>query len=229
MVEDSPKNALQRHGFVIVGAVVDATTVETLRCEADRMAEQSSTRGGSRNLLQRSELLARTAGTEPLLGLARELLGPRARPTKLTLFDKKPGANWKIRWHQDVTITVRQQREVTGFGAWSVKEGVPHVRPPASVLEGLVALRLHLDDTPKTNGALRVIPGSHLEGRLSRDAIGRLRQANPEVTCAVPAGGVMAMKPLLLHASSAADSPSNRRVLHFEYAAEPLPGGLAWA
>lgn len=36
------------------------------------------------------------------------------------------------------------------------------------------------------------------------------------------------MRPLLLHASSPAASPGHRRVLHVEYAAAGLPGGLQW-
>ena len=36
------------------------------------------------------------------------------------------------------------------------------------------------------------------------------------------------IRPLLLHASSAAESPRRRRVVHLEYAADPLPGGLDW-
>jgi len=34
------------------------------------------------------------------------------------------------------------------------------------------------------------------------------------------------MRPLTLHASSAATSPSHRRVLHIEYITGGLPGGL---
>jgi len=36
------------------------------------------------------------------------------------------------------------------------------------------------------------------------------------------------MRPLLLHASSAAAAPARRRVIHLEYAASALPGGLEW-
>jgi hypothetical protein len=36
------------------------------------------------------------------------------------------------------------------------------------------------------------------------------------------------MRPLLLHASSPAADPRHRRVIHLEFAAEPLPGGLEW-
>lgn len=164
-----------------------------------------------------------------MLRLANALIGPGARATKLTLFNKKPEANWKIRWHQDVTITVKERRPVAGFEAWSEKEGVLHVRPPVAILEGLIALRLHLDPTPQANGALRVIPGSHRRGRLSRADIRHCREESSQVICEVAAGGVMAMRPLLLHASSAARAPSNRRVLHFEYASRALPGELRWA
>ena len=36
------------------------------------------------------------------------------------------------------------------------------------------------------------------------------------------------MRPLLLHASASGTAPGHRRVVHLEYAAEPLPGGLEW-
>jgi len=39
---------------------------------------------------------------------------------------------------------------------------------------------------------------------------------------------VILMRPLLLHASSAATEPRRRRVVHLEYAAGPLPGGVEW-
>jgi ectoine hydroxylase-related dioxygenase (phytanoyl-CoA dioxygenase family) len=96
-------------------------------------------------------------------------------------------------------------------------------------LEQVIALRLHLDDTPAENGALRVLPGTHKLGRLSNRKIALLRRETQEVVCAVPAGGAMLMSPLLLHASSASDAPSRRRVLHVEFSAALLPGGLKWA
>ena len=36
--------------------------------------------------------------------------------------------------------------------------------------------------------------------------------------CTVPAGGVVVMRPLIVHASSKAESDLPRRVLHIEYA-----------
>jgi ectoine hydroxylase-related dioxygenase (phytanoyl-CoA dioxygenase family) len=60
-----------------------------------------------------------------------------------------------------VTIAVQDKVEAEGFGPWSVKADVIHVQPPASILECMLSVRLHLDDCGEENGALRVIPGSH--------------------------------------------------------------------
>jgi ectoine hydroxylase-related dioxygenase (phytanoyl-CoA dioxygenase family) len=144
------------------------------------------------------------------------------------LFDKLPEANWKVPWHQDLSIAVRGRVDVAGFGPWSVKAGVPHVQPPLPLLENMLALRLHLDDCDAANGPLRVIPRSHTGGRLSPTAIRAWRSQQAAVACLVPRGGALLMRPLLLHASSPALRPGHRRVIHLEFAAEGLPGGLQW-
>jgi ectoine hydroxylase-related dioxygenase (phytanoyl-CoA dioxygenase family) len=156
-------------------------------------------------------------------------LGPSAQAVRGILFDKTPAANWKVAWHQDRSIAVRERRDVAGFGPWSVKDGVVHVQPPAEVLACMLTLRLHLDDCDDTNGPLRVIPGSHRDGILTDAAIAAAVAAGPVVNCCMPAGGVLLMRPLLLHASSAATHPRHRRVLHVEFSPDDLPGGLAWA
>jgi ectoine hydroxylase-related dioxygenase (phytanoyl-CoA dioxygenase family) len=144
------------------------------------------------------------------------------------LFNKLPEANWAVPWHQDLTIAVRERRQAPGFGPWSLKDGVVHVQPPDEVIARMVSVRIHLDDTDAQNGALRVIPGSHTEGRLSAEAIGRWTTSRTAVTLEAPAGSVLLMRPHLLHASSAAEPPGQRRVIHIEYAADELPFGLEW-
>jgi ectoine hydroxylase-related dioxygenase (phytanoyl-CoA dioxygenase family) len=109
-----------------------------------------------------------------------------------------------------------------------VKDGVAHVQPPVEVLEQMLALRLHLDDCGPANGPLQVIPGSHKSGRLNARQISEWRDRQPAKICSVSRGGALLMRPLLLHASSPATEPKHRRVLHLEFAAEPLPCGLQW-
>jgi ectoine hydroxylase-related dioxygenase (phytanoyl-CoA dioxygenase family) len=222
------KGALEKNGFAIVGQLVDPDTLTALRKETDLLISRSSARAGVRAMLDRSAALEEFA-IGPPAAVAVSLLGSEARPTKLTIFDKSGSTNWKVPWHQDLTIIVKQRRDVPGYGCWTVKDGLPHVQPPVGVLEQVLAVRVHLDDTPPENGALRVIPGTHAMGRLPAERIAELRRERKEVVCPVPAGGAMFMKPLLLHASSPASSPTRRRVLHFEYSALRLPENLAWA
>ena len=226
--------AVARDGFAVVEGVIGAEAVGRLAEELEGLeaAGAASRRAGRayavRNLLNVLPSARELADGARLRSLVEPILGEGAAVVRGILFDKREGANWKVAWHQDLTIAVRERREAEGFGPWSLKAGVQHVQPPAGVLEGMLALRVHLDDADETNGALRVVPGSHTRGRLSAADIRAFRERGAAVTCRVRAGGVMLMKPLLLHASSAATRPSRRRVLHFEYSASRLPGGLAW-
>ena len=181
-----------------------------------------------RNLLDLVRSVRILATVEPLIGLARAIIGPQARPVRGLLFDKNPDARWLVPWHQDLTICLKERRDVAGFGPWSTKAGVVHVQPPLEILENMVTIRVHLDAATAANGALRVLPGTHRLGRLNADQIERCRRDRDQVTCCLPRGGVLLMKPLLLHASSAPELPGHRRVVHIEYASSDLPSGLEW-
>jgi ectoine hydroxylase-related dioxygenase (phytanoyl-CoA dioxygenase family) len=181
-----------------------------------------------RNLLSRYPCVAAWAKSMAGGETVERILGREAFCVRALLFDKTPEANWKVAWHQDLSIAVRHRVDVPGFGPWSVKAGVPHVQPPVDVLERMLTIRLHLDDCDEANGPLKVLPGSHAAGVLSPHALDGWRRRIAPVACVVPAGGAMLMRPLLVHASSSANSPSHRRVIHLEFAAVELPGGLQW-
>lgn len=110
----------------------------------------------------------------PIGRIAADRLGPKACPVRAILFDKTPGANWSLGWHQDRTIAVRERQDVPGYGPWSRKAGVQHVEPPFAVIEAMVTLRIHLDDVPADNAPLLVVPGSHRLGRLAEPDIARV-------------------------------------------------------
>lgn len=191
----------------------------------------SGVRGGARHLLRTVPAVRTLAQSAVLRSIAERSLGPGAVAVRAILFDKTPGANWKVVWHQDLTIAVRERRDVAGFGPWTEKAGVPHVQPPVEVLERMVAVRLHLDDCTERNGPVRVLPGSHRRGRLTSAEVALVRETVPEVVCTVPRGGVLVFHSLLLHASSPAVEPVHRRVVHVEYVGaewRTLPGGLDW-
>jgi ectoine hydroxylase-related dioxygenase (phytanoyl-CoA dioxygenase family) len=219
---------LERSGFALVPAVISEMERAEVAEAVAALGANDTRFHAARHLLARCEAVHRLAVASPLADLAREVLGEAALPVKATWFDKNPAANWRVAWHQDRTLAVRERRETPGFSCWTVKDGEPHVQPPCAILEQMVALRLHLDDCPAQNGALRVLPGSHREGILSAAEIRFWVERVPAVTVEAEAGDVLLMRPLLLHASSSATAPNRRRVLHVEYASAPLPGGLEW-
>jgi ectoine hydroxylase-related dioxygenase (phytanoyl-CoA dioxygenase family) len=174
-------------------------------------------RAGARHLMGYSDVQG--AGYDPrLLAIAGQFLGESAIPYRATLFDKGPDRNWLVTWHQDTALPLQERRDVPGWGPWSVKSGITYAHAPAGALCRVVALRLHLDDSGSDNGPLRVIPGTHRLGVLSDAAIDQLVGRTPAVDCLVAAGGIVAMRPLILHASSKAETTRSRRVLHIEYA-----------
>jgi ectoine hydroxylase-related dioxygenase (phytanoyl-CoA dioxygenase family) len=116
--------------------------------------------------------------------------------------------------------------ETPGFVGWSSKAGVWQVQPPAEVLSDMMAIRVHLDDSRLDNGPLRVLPGSHRCGWI--DDLEGWKQRVAEVMCTVGCGGIIAMRPLLLHASAASNSADRRRVIHLEFAKRELPNELQW-
>ena len=179
-----------------------------------------------RNLLGEIPALRPLLATLALRGLLGELFPAGCHLTKAIYFDKPAGSNWLVAWHQDLMINVAQRTNAPGFGPWTAKAGWVAVQPPAAVLENTVTIRLHLDDCDAANGALKVVPGSHRQGVVPAETIAS--HTATATVCAVPAGGAMLMKPLLLHASSRSTSARPRRVIHLEFSAEELPAGLAW-
>ena len=224
----------EQNGFGILENFLDDETVLCLRGElaglkpSNSVSRKNETIYGVRNLLNLSPVIREFSKSERVRKIAEKFLGQKAKVVRAIFFDKTPDANWKVPWHQDLTIAVRERRDARGFSAWTRKAGIEHVQPPVEILEKMITLRFHLDDADETNGALRVLPGSHQHGLLSDEAIQRWKERKEAITCSVPRGGALLMCPLLLHASSVAMQPSHRRVLHLEYSAMNLPGGLVW-
>jgi hypothetical protein len=178
-----------------------------------------------RNLFVFSPLLDRLVRQGSFSRYAQIILGEDCFAVRAVFFNKIKKANWHVPWHQDISIPVRQRREVPGYSGYSVKEGILHVNAPAELLENLLILRLHLDPATPANGAMRLIPGSHRHGRLSEPPAGHAEPVQPVAA----AGDILRLRPLVFHASAHSASESPRRVIHIEYANQPLPGGLAWA
>ena len=225
---------IEAKGFAIIPGVLESEGIDRIIEHLMQVAHGDSTRQrgqsyfGIRNLLSVVPALRDLPSSTAIRSLVDPLAGRQAQVVCGTFFDKTPEANWKVTWHQDLTIAVRQRKEVAGFNCWTLKAGINHVQPPARVLEEVLALRLHLDATNEESGALKVIPGTHRRGRLSAEDIQEIRRESKPVICSVEKGDVLAMRPLLLHSSSVSSNATHRRVIHLEFSSVDLPGGLEW-
>jgi hypothetical protein len=230
MDETALSRSIDVDGFAILDDVLSHPESESLRLVLAGLKDGHQRAGrtyASRSLL-RLPAIRELASSIKIREAVEPILGCSAFAVRALLFDKVPEANWGLAWHQDLSITVRERCDAPGFCAWSVKDGVVHVQPPEQIMARMLAVRVHLDDANSSNGALRVIPGSHIDGRLSPGTIATRISSDSAMSVDAPAGSVLAMRPLLLHASSPSESPEHRRVIHLEYAAEPLPHGLQW-
>lgn len=181
-------------------------------------ADLERTKAGARHVL--TVPVVRELADDPrLLAIAQEFVGPTRVAFRATLFDKSPAANWLVVWHQDTALPLRRRFDDAEWGPWSIKAGVLYAHAPAWALERVVALRLNLDDSTASNGPLRVLPNTHRRGVLTDEQIETFVRQTAPVDCLTPAGGIVAMRPLTIHASSKSTDDRPRRVLHIEYAA----------
>lgn len=203
-------------GFAFLPNVFAPSEIQSLTNRLDEEA-LPRTRAGVRHAM-RSPNVARIANTPRMLDISRKILGPAAVPFRATLFEKLRDSNWLVAWHQDTALPLQERREASGWGPWSVKDGVNYAHAPAKALEKVIALRLHLNDSNLDNGPLRVLPATHTKGVFTDNEILSLAAQTESVDCLMAMGGIVAMRPLVIHASSKAQTDNPRRVLHIEYA-----------
>ena len=157
----------QDDGFAIVDAGLDSGALFELGTLLD------AKHPGERNLLDVSAV-SQLARSETIHKLVSPLLGDNYFAVRGIFFNKTEEANWKVAWHQDCVIPVAGRRDIPGWGPWSVKAGVHHVRPASDVMSRMLAVRIHLDDCNADSGPLRVVPRSHKHGFLSDPSCLRL-------------------------------------------------------
>lgn len=218
---------MQRREFLKKGFTIVPGVLSDAECDQLSLLARSYGDPGSRRLLKQDWCtdLAETVRSNPEV---TTLIPADYVAVQCTYFEKSVSTNWLVTVHQDLSIPVEIRIDHPDLSGWSEKEGCLYVQPPIGLLQELVAIRLHLDMCGDDDGPLRVVPGSHLLGRISPETAPLVRADRGEVACPVRRGSAMAMRPLLLHASSKAKGASKRRVLHFLFGPRSLPYGLRW-
>lgn len=223
---------LDEKGFAILDAVYSQTEVEKLIEVIHEADPEKETFRKSAQLFAIRQFLKEIPEAVPLIfndrlkALVNEVFGADYFPVKAIYFDKPAASNWFVAYHQDLTISVDKKITQPDYGPWTTKQGQFAVQPPPHILQNIFTIRIHLDDTDEHNGALKVFPGSHRKGILRPEALDLTQET--ENICRVKKGGIMLMKPLLMHASGRSTNTNRRRVIHIEFSKDTLPEGMGW-
>jgi ectoine hydroxylase-related dioxygenase (phytanoyl-CoA dioxygenase family) len=232
-VNQKHKNELLENGFTVIEKVYSVEEIEKILTIIDQADNTNETFRKSADVFAIRQFLKEVPQTidfiinENLKHIIEQVFGNDYFIVKSIYFDKPETSNWFVSYHQDLTISVDKKVEQENFGPWSVKQNQFAVQPPLPILENIYTIRIHLDDTNECNGALRVIPKSHLKKIYRPETIDW--KSENELTCNVTQGGIMIMKPLLLHSSSRTTNNKKRRVIHIEFSNQQLPNELNWA
>lgn len=203
----------ENQGYLIIDNLVDD---EALKVLIDQCKSEFSGKIGTRNLLRNKWIksLADKLLNDPNIS---QFLSNDPKAVQCSYFNKSVTDNWSVTSHRDLSIPVANKIDSDKWSGWSTKEGVLYAQPPRKVLESLLIIRIHLEHNNQENGALRVIPGSHLSES----------EESEEVICDVKKGGALIMRPLIMHKSPKLIS-GTRRVLHFVFGPRFLPDGADW-
>ncbi|MCS3797697.1 phytanoyl-CoA dioxygenase family protein [Niastella sp. OAS944] len=224
---------LHKTGFTIIDNVFTSEEVAAIIDTINRIDtsgpafRKTSDLFAIRRFLKEVPAISSLVFNSRLRSVIDQLFGPDYFLVKSIYFDKPEQSNWFVAYHQDLTISVNEKKQVAGFEQWTVKNDQFAVQPPVALLENIFTIRIHLDDTDENNGALKIVPGSHRKGIYRPETIDWNKEQ--EVVCKVQSGGIMIMQPLLLHASNRTTNNNKRRVIHLEFSNQLLPGELQWA
>ncbi len=224
---------LSQTGFATLSNIYTNEEIENILSVIDSADSSNSPFRKSKDLFAIRQFLKEIPSVIPFIfneklkALIKGFFGEDFFVTKSIYFDKPKQSNWFVAYHQDLTISVNKKMELQNYGPWTVKQDQFAVQPPREILQNIFTIRIHLDDTDENNGALKVIPGSHAKGIYRAETIDWTKET--EISCNVKKGGVMIMKPLLLHSSSRTTNNNKRRVIHIEFSNQQLPEGLNWS
>ncbi|CAN1210524.1 Ectoine hydroxylase-related dioxygenase (Phytanoyl-CoA dioxygenase family) [Tumidithrix helvetica PCC 7403] len=227
------KNQIESEGFAILDNIfTDAEIVDLLQVIAQVDSSRLSDRQindlfAMRQFFKEVPASVNIVFNDKLKSIISEIFGDNFFVVKSIYFDKPEASNWFVAYHQDLSIAVDRKLDLQGFSLWTKKQNTFAVQPPIEILQDNFTIRIHLDRTNAENGALKVIPKSHLKGIYRPETIDWSIEV--ENICPVEKGGIMLMKPLLLHSSSRTKKRCKRRVIHIEFSRSMLPDNLNWA
>lgn len=227
------KDSVQQNGFTIINNIFSDEEIEKIGEVIQHIDTSKETFRKSEDLFAIRQFLKEIPDIKNLIfnenikSIIKDIFGSDYFVVKSIYFDKPEKSNWYVSYHQDLTISVDKKLKLDNFGPWTTKQNQFAVQPPLDVLENIFTIRIHLDDTDENNGGLKVVPTSHAKGIYRPETIDW--SVETEEICKVDRGGIMIMKPLILHGSNRTTNGKKRRVIHIEFSDRKLPEPLNWS
>jgi len=227
------KNEISDKGFTIINQVFSEKEINQIIDVIDSIDTSKETFRKSEDLFAIRQFLKEVPESRQLIfndnikKVINEIFGDNYFVVKSIYFDKPEKSNWYVSYHQDLTISVDKKLELENFGPWTTKQNQFAVQPPIDYLKNIFTIRIHLDDTNENNGALKVVPNSHSKEIYRPETIDW--DVETEEICSVNKGGIMVMKPLILHGSNRTTNNQKRRVIHIEFSNMELPEEINWS
>jgi hypothetical protein len=106
----------EREGFAMTPSLLSSAEVAHLISLIEVQASIDSRRGGIRDILHRVPELRGIAEHATIRSIVEQVIGPNPFVVRSMLFDKTEAANWKVPWHQDLTIAVHSRGDAEGYG-----------------------------------------------------------------------------------------------------------------
>lgn len=215
----------QNHGYSLIKSMY---TIQEIEAISTCLNNHSITEDifAQRQLINAIPKLKPLIFNSSLKALLQDRFKTKYHLTKAIYFNKPAHSNWFVAYHQDLSISVKNKVDIKHYSGWTNKHNQIGVIPPVSILNNIITVRIHLDNTLVNNGALRIIPNTHMNGILKLDVIQNLK--TKEIICEAKPGDTLIMSPLTLHSSNKSSSPLSRRIIHLEFSSLELHDPLEW-
>jgi hypothetical protein len=211
MMTESAQRLLDERGYVLLEGFMPPGVLEELRARVDELWEIEGERAGMEfkqepqtrrlaNLVDKGEIFERIISMPEVLELVAHVLGPELKLSSLNARSANPRSDWVQPLHADAGAVADERGYWVCNTVWM------------------------LDDFTPTNGALRVVPGSHKWGRLPQSSLADPTAPHPdEVLVLGPAGSLVVQNAHLWHGGTANRTDRPRRAVHGFYTRRDKP------
>ena len=207
---EAEKKQLDEQGYVVLEGFIGPEWLRELRVRVEELYELEGENAGHEfrqepfarrlaNLVDKGEVFERVVSDARLLVYVSHVLGGSFKLSSLNARSTNPYAPEAQPLHCDMGVLPDDQGAKVCNSVWL------------------------LDDFTLENGATRVVPGSHLWGRLPQESMRSPKAAyDGEVVLTAPAGSVILYNAHIWHGGTANRTVRHRRALHAFYVRRDL-------